>query len=366
MISFHVTGTATFEFPNCICPTSKIVDPHTVCTLFPSVDRYKLTGGALWYDAIVPDSQRLVIDLLKATCRNSCTALNHVEARGLTTSHDNRVLGLRAFDIPTGAAMNIQAPLVVNTAGPWCRQVATSLDREFPELFHPSIAWNLLLDRPGLSDHALAVSPPKPGGHTYFLLKWKGRLLAGTGHRPWRHGSGDNPTPTSAQIDEFLIDLNAAVPDLNVREKDILNIFCGFLPAAKPDTATLAKRPVIIDHGDAGGPQGFYSVSGVKFTTSRLVADDLLSGIFGGKTPSARDQLDLIPASPEFTALVDELSGEQPSRAKIDKALKGLAGSESASWPEDLIERRLGLIPPFRRECPIIDQQVSSWSLNKS
>ena len=351
------------QHTNLHLPNGRIVDRRKVCTIFPKVDQHKLAGGAIWFDAMVPDSQRLVIDLLKAVCQKGCLALNHVEAQALKISKNRKVCGLSALDCTNGASIHIETPLVINAAGPWCREVASALDRDIPDLFNFSIAWNLLFDYPAISDHALAVSPPQQKGHTYFLLNWKDKLLVGTGHRPWSHAFRPSPLPTEVQVNEVINDLNNAVPELNICAKDLVKTFCGYLPAATPDSDRLADRPIIINHGEDGGPCGFYSVSGVKFTTSRLVAADLLSGIFGRISGSnGADIKEQIPATPEFNALIRELANPQPSPTAIDGSLKFIANSEAANLPQDLIERRLGLIPQFKREFSIIENQIASWN----
>lgn len=37
----------------------------------------------------------------------------------------------------------------------------------------------------------------------------------------------------------------------------------------------LTKREVIINHKEEGGPEGLYSIGGIKFTTARLVAEKI-------------------------------------------------------------------------------------------
>jgi len=39
-------------------------------------------------------------------------------------------------------------------------------------------------------------------------------------------------------------------------------------------------RDVVIDHSQLGGPKGLYSISGIKFTTARLVAERTLNMVF--------------------------------------------------------------------------------------
>jgi glycerol-3-phosphate dehydrogenase len=81
-------------------------------------------------------------------------------------------------------------------------------------------------------------------------------------------------------INAFLHDLNLAVPKLQVTLNDILHVFSGYLPVKLSGGVELTKREVIIDHAETGGLKGLYSVSGIKFTTARRVADKVLKKAF--------------------------------------------------------------------------------------
>jgi glycerol-3-phosphate dehydrogenase len=71
-----------------------------------------------------------------------------------------------------------------------------------------------------------------------------------------------------------------SMPGLDANGSDILHVFSGFLPVTSAGGTTLTTRAVIFDHGRNGGPQGLFSVSGIKFTTARKVAGKTLSMIF--------------------------------------------------------------------------------------
>lgn len=259
-------------------PPSRVIDAHQTRQIFPSVDRQGLEGGAVWYDACMPDSQRLLMEILSWACKYGATTLNYVEARRLLTTKEG-VAGVLAIDQGTGECHEYKARVLVNACGPWCRDMARRFDRDKPTLFRSSIAWNVLLNREPLSDHGVAVAPKKPGGRTYFLLPWKAKLLAGTGHAPW-FGCQEKPMPPTEDLQEFLNDLNLAVPSLELDQNDILYIFAGLLPVTKVGSVNLTNREVIFSHGVNGGPRGLYSISGVKFTTARLVAEKTLRQIF--------------------------------------------------------------------------------------
>jgi len=263
-------------------PAGQVINVEQTKNHFPLVDVEGLQGAVMWYDVCMPDSQLILMELLRWSCENGTTALNYVEALQLLKTSDG-VAGVLATDLENGDSHEYKAPVVVNAAGPWCRDLASRFDRDEPSLFKSSIAWNMLLNKDALSSSALAITPKKPGGHTYFLLPWKGKLLAGTVHKPWSQ-SVDNPALPSEMIQECINDLNFAIPTLEVTREDILYHFTGFLPATNEGDAAIAVREVIFNHAEnGGGPQGLYTVSGVKYTTARLVAEKTLKLIFPEK-----------------------------------------------------------------------------------
>jgi glycerol-3-phosphate dehydrogenase len=263
-------------------PNGQIFDTDKTKSIFPSVDQEGLKGAAVWHDAYMLDSQRLLIEIVRRACTYGARALNYVEAHDLL-KNQNDVVGVSALDRENNEMYEFKARQVVNASGPWCRDVSARFHKDISHLFNASIAWNVLLDREPLSDYALAVFPKKPGGKIYFLVPWNGKLFAGTGHAPWLNEVTAAPMPSSNQLQEFFNDLNWAVPELNVTLTDIIRIFSGFLPAQRSGTSHLSNREIILNHSDYGGPRGFYSVSGVKYTTARLVAQKTLNRIFPQK-----------------------------------------------------------------------------------
>ena len=150
------------------------------------------------------------------------------------------------------------------------RSIATfhdSLSRLLPltscwiESRYPNTDWRC---RRRTSPTALASSCPRGE-----------QILAGTFHATWT-APISSPVPTDEQLDEFLDQLNRAVPSLKLTRDDVRRVHAGLLPAASPRSRSTATRPVIHDHSTGGGPQGLYSISGVKYTTARCVAKQTL------------------------------------------------------------------------------------------
>jgi glycerol-3-phosphate dehydrogenase len=329
-------------------PAGRLISAAEVRSHFPDVDGSRLQGAALWYDARVPDSQRLLMETLRWACALGGRALNYVEAQELFVA-GRGVSGISAIDTETGLDHRYHASLVVNATGPWGRGLAARFDRDAPELFRPSLAWNVWFARPAPSDCALALTArDKKAARTYFLHPWKGRLLAGTGHGPWR-GEVEQPRPSEAELDEFIADLNAAMPGWSLRRAEVVRVFAGLLPARGEGDATLAVRPVIRDHGVHGGPEGLFSVSGVKFTTSRLCAEKTLECIARRFPPKNREKLTPRSHAPARPAVqqgwhleADELRAGPNARLRRN-ALSRLIAEESVQHLDDLVFRRTTL-----------------------
>ena len=263
--------------PERILRRGRVVGKEATKALCPALDSRNLRGGALWYDGFATDSHRLLVEMLHWATANGAVALNYVEATELVVG-EAAVTGLRCRDVDTGRTLEVEAPTIVNCAGPWCREVAAGFDRDLPELFYPSLAFNVLLDRPPLSTAALAVEPLSGEGRTYFLVPWKGLTLAGTFH------AGCGPSIGQVGVDDdlllrFLDDLNASIPGFDLEAREALRIYSGLLPARDVGSVDLVLEEKIRHHADHGGPRGLFSVSGVKLTTARRVAEKTLRKI---------------------------------------------------------------------------------------
>ncbi|PSB67206.1 hypothetical protein C7B61_07410 [filamentous cyanobacterium CCP1] len=321
-------------------PAGQVIIAEQVRRLFPMVDMEGLQGGAIWYDGSMTHSQRLIMAVLRWATMLGATSLNYMEAQSMLRQ-GNQVVGVVAQDRLNGQVYEYRAKSVVNAAGPWGREFAAQIDRDIPQLFESSIAWNALFDRPALSDHAIAVAPKQPNARTYFIRPWQGRLLAGTVHDPWTQPLAATPMPTPEQLADCLQDLNHAIPGLNLKSSEIVRIFSGLLPAKQAGTAELSVREVIIDHSKQGGPSGLFSISGVKFTTSHLVAEKTVSCVFPNTVPASDGEAPL--EVQRKRGIFDFNWYPNSSEADWQRQLQTLIAEEAVYHLDDLVLRRTSL-----------------------
>jgi glycerol-3-phosphate dehydrogenase len=318
----------------------KIVDRSEVTSAFPGVEKAGLKGAAVWYDAAVPDSQRVLVEILRWATRFGADVANYVRVTSVVTD-SGVVKGVMAQDDITDIELSFHAPVVINAAGPWSSALAEQFDDQSHDWFWPSLAWNALIDRPAPSKFALALTPPREGAPTYFVHPWKGRMFVGTGHSAW-HGSLDNPRPTDEQMRAMIDDLNSAAPGFELGEEDIVRVFAGLLPATGQNSGDISKRPVITRHADSGGPSGLYSICGVKFTTARLVAEKTLDLAFAGRAQRDAEACPRPPASDEWSCRDVDFSIGKNKEAYLGKVAQ-IIEDEAAVTLQDIVFRRTDL-----------------------
>jgi glycerol-3-phosphate dehydrogenase len=106
---------------------NRIVDPqkhlpngHTISRtdclrLIPEAAANGITGGAIWYDAQMYNSERLLISIILSAAKAGAEVANYVEVTSFLRD-DMGVKGVKAKDVLTGQELEIQANLVVNSA----------------------------------------------------------------------------------------------------------------------------------------------------------------------------------------------------------------------------------------------------------
>jgi glycerol-3-phosphate dehydrogenase len=250
----------------------RVLTAAEVEALVPLCRRDGLTGGALWHDAFMPRSERL-IDALVAWAQHAGVDLREGTCLSTATSEGAAGWRLQLSETGAGTTISVRTRYLVNACGPWIDEVAQQIvGRAVEPMLVPTLAWGLALDRPPVARCSIAVAPPGKGARTYFAHALDGRLLVGTGHAGIPAGRTPQLHVEDSQVEHMLADVNAALPGLGLRRDEVRHLYCGILPGVHPGSDALLMRPRIVDHGLRHGAPGAWSLLGVKFTEAPFVA----------------------------------------------------------------------------------------------
>lgn len=300
-------------------PPARGVSRDELQRLVPGVPSAGLTGGAIWTDAQVSSSERLLIGVLHAAAAAQALLANHARVVGFGVSGD-RITVVRIEDMAGGDIVEVRARVILNAAGPGMDDVLGLAGSRRPPVPLLS-ALNLVLRRPVVREHAVgAVS----NGRYLFMVPWAGRAIVGTDYVP---AAGADPVADGRR---FLDEVRHAYPWARLEPADVALVHRGRVPGRS--ARQLAGRHLLVDHA-RDGLAGLVSVQGVKYTTARAVAEeaiDLAARKLGVTRPSRTAGSVLKQAQP--------LSGTLPEQALA------AVRDEMASSLADIVMRRLDLV----------------------
>ncbi|MEM9773151.1 MAG: glycerol-3-phosphate dehydrogenase/oxidase, partial [Chloroflexota bacterium] len=261
-------------------PPSRLISKDECLAYLPGMDADKITGGALWYDAQVFNTERFTINVLKSAASEGACLANYVSAEKLLIQN-GAVIGAAVKDELRGDRFDIQAKMVVNATGAWIDKLIVDSDHPVPNgIDYPmTVAWNIVtrkfIDRCAAGIFARSKADNK--SKLLFVAPWRDYSIAGTVHEAIE-GEPDSYNIPQQQIEEFVDDINFNYNDVNLTLDDIQSVHKGFhhvkSVSAKSKRNTKALRKgVVYDHGLNDSIEGLVTIVSVKFTTARSVAE---------------------------------------------------------------------------------------------
>lgn len=268
-------------------PRGRLLSKDECLEIMPGIADKSLTGGAVWHDAQMYNTERMTLSFILSAIGAGAEAANYVEAVEFLREGDT-VTGVKAKDVLTDGLLEIQARVVANTAGPWAEQLLKLADGPADErCFQPSVAINLVT-RQIVPDYAIGIPSryefkdgkaiPLKKSRMLFISPWRNRSIVGTVHLPYE-GEIDKYRVPEEKVRNFLDEINAAYPEAALKPEDVHLIHQGFLPA---DPAPSASGVKLIRQGQVieNSLDGIITVVGVKYTTARKVAEQAVDLVF--------------------------------------------------------------------------------------
>ncbi|MGB7085953.1 MAG: glycerol-3-phosphate dehydrogenase/oxidase [Phormidesmis sp.] len=270
-----------FKDPARKIPDSFMISKEEVLKIAPDIERKNLTGGAVWYEGQMHNTERLLLSYVRGAADKGASIANKVEVTDFLKD-GKRITGVQAKDLISGETFAINAKAVVNASGPWIVK-NLNLAKSFKKNpVHASKAFTLIT-RAFTEEHALtfgirpmyddrqAVVDKKSS--LMFAIPWRGLCMIGSLHLACDKEDPAKITITEEEIQTYIDLINEGYPAAKLTRKDVRNILWGIVPADEPQSAAPKKHYEILDHAKEDQLEGLISVAGVKYTTARDVAE---------------------------------------------------------------------------------------------
>ncbi|HWF81836.1 MAG TPA: glycerol-3-phosphate dehydrogenase/oxidase [Streptosporangiaceae bacterium] len=273
-------------------PMHRQLTRSSALRLAPALRKSALTGALLYWDAQVDDA-RYVIDLLRTAAAYGAQVASRTQVTGFLREGE-RVTGVRAVDLESGAELLIRAQQVVNATGVWTDEIQAMVGGRGSINVRASKGIHLVVPRDRIQSHTGIIL--RTALSVLFVIPWGRHWIIGTTDTDWALSKA-HPAASKADIDYVLSQINRvlAVP---LTHDDVEGVYAGLRPllAGESDSTSKLSR----EHTVAHPVPGLVMIAGGKYTTYRLMARDAIDavahGLDGKVAPSCTDQVPLAGA----------------------------------------------------------------------
>jgi glycerol-3-phosphate dehydrogenase len=287
-LPFYGIGLKLYDLlagPSSLGPTQWLGSNETLEAL-PGIRGKDLWGGVRYWDAQFDDA-RLALELALTAEHHGALVINHMKATSLGAVRSG-VREIALQDQRTRQSFEVRARCVVNATGVWVDELRwQDMGARAPgtgqlRLVSPSQGVHLVVDRVLFpTDHAMLI-PRTRDGRVLFAVPWLGSVLLGTTDTP-REDLPHEPVALKEEVD-FILEEASAVFCRPVTRADVRSQWVGLRPLVNPAAlkshaasgAGARTGEMSREHTISVGSGGLVTVTGGKWTTFRVMANDTL------------------------------------------------------------------------------------------
>lgn len=266
-------------------PTGHIVSKKKCLEVIPGIATEDLHGGAVWYDVLAVNTERLVLEYILQSVDYGAEAANYAQVTAVETGDDD-LYGVTILDRLSLETHCLKARYIVNASGPWFEKILQTPGPATKKRQKWALALNIVSRKKIFNDYAVALEGTsryedkdaliKRGKRLYFFVPWQGCTMIGTEYE----GSDAHPGSLEVSresVQNMVNEVNAIYPAAQLKYEDISFFHAGLLPMRTESEAgavQLEKNSTFFAHKEDNFHR-VLSVKGVKYTTAPWIAREI-------------------------------------------------------------------------------------------
>jgi glycerol-3-phosphate dehydrogenase len=253
---------------------------HERLTAAESIDKMPilknegLAGSYVYSDAYM-DDDRLTHETLRSANEEGACAANYVKALK-SEFLDGKVSAIEAMDMTSQRKFKIKCKHVVSTVGPWTDLVGPTLVEDWKKILRPTKGIHLTFSNERLQLSSAVVMAAQESNRIVFAIPRHEMVIVGTTDTDY---AGD-PADAKAEFEDvkYLLEVtNNYFPGAELKSEDIISSYVGVRPLVKDDSGNEGKTSR--EHTILKDPRGFHFVAGGKYTTYRLMSEQIVDSV---------------------------------------------------------------------------------------
>ncbi|MBM3420837.1 MAG: FAD-dependent oxidoreductase [Bacteroidetes bacterium] len=320
---------------------SYFIGSRKVAERLPFIRTDKLNGGIVYHDGCFDDA-RMAVWLACEARACGAVVLNYFPVTGLLKVGSGHISGVRATDSMTRRDYLFNASVVINATGVFADTIHQFDNPLARPAIRPSQGVHIVLDSSFLGGTSALMIPKTDDGRVLFAIPWYGKVVAGTTDTPVDSVS-EEPVALEDEIDFILATAGRYLARKPMRS-DIKSIFAGLRPLVAGNGDNKKTKEISRRHKITVSASQLVSVTGGKWTTYRVMAEETLNAAIGAK---------LLPALNCVTKKMDSL-------CHVNAGAEGRLGmyGNGASEIEEMMKADEMLRIPIASGLPYTEAEV--------
>jgi glycerol-3-phosphate dehydrogenase len=254
-------------------PRHRHLSHRRALRMAPALRGDAFVGAIQYFDAQVDDA-RFTMTLARTAAEYGATVVSRARATGFVREGE-RVTGARVRDLESGGELTVRAREVINATGVWTDESHRLADARGDVKVRASKGVHILVPRDRIRlDTGLIMRTEKS---VLFVIPWGRHWIIGTTDTAWDLEK-DEPAASGADVDYLLEHVNSVL-NVPLVHDDIEGVYAGLRPLVSggSDETTRLSR----EHAVSQPVPGLTVIAGGKFTTYRVMAEDVVDAVAG-------------------------------------------------------------------------------------
>ncbi len=252
--------------------TSKWIGKKKVQKLLPTIKNDHLESGVSYFDGQFDDA-RLALNLAQTSLELGGLPLNYMKVTAFEKSATEQITAVEITDTETNKQYKVKGKVFINATGIFTDSILKMYLPNHKKTVVPSQGIHLMLDPSFLQSDKAIMIPKTSDGRVLFIIPWHNKVIAGTTDTLIKKPKIE-PTPLAEEID-FILDTINTYLTKKAERKDVLSVFSGLRPLAKPGKEETNTKEVSRSHKIISD-KNLISIIGGKWTTYRKMAEDVM------------------------------------------------------------------------------------------
>lgn len=248
------------------------LNAHETIDRMPIVKAKELQGSFIYSDAYM-DDDRLVHETLRSANEHGAVCVNYVSAEKSEFGNDRKIKAIFAHDSINNKKIKISAKHVICSVGPWTDIVGEKVVDDWKTILRPTKGIHLTFAKDRLPLSSAVVMAAQESSRIVFAIPRHEMIIVGTTDTDFK-GNPTDAIVTPEDVEYLLNITNQYFPGAKLQAADIISSYVGVRPLVKDESSSEGKTSR--EHTIMSDDRGFTFVAGGKYTTYRLMAEQIV------------------------------------------------------------------------------------------